>query len=113
MLLSEKGAGAKTLAPFYTDFTGTSPTCAHLHTDTGPIGATSKRSIQGTTPQDFPIKGVDTEGPSTDVIIDKAQKERTGGGALTVQIVVDGVVVNKASTTADYGLAQVRWKPAK
>jgi hypothetical protein len=32
---------------------------------------------------------------------------------LTVQIVVDGEVVKQASTSANYGLAQVTWSPAE
>jgi hypothetical protein len=71
------------------------------------------RSIQGTTPQDFPVKDVDTGAFSVDTVSGNAQKMGAGGERLTVQIVVDGEVVKESSTTAEYGLAQVAWSPAE
>lgn len=71
------------------------------------------KSVQGVTPQDFPLKGVDTGMFSSDIVSCNAQKMAAGGGKLTVQIVVDGKVVKQANTTAQYGLAQVTWSPAE
>jgi hypothetical protein len=73
----------------------------------------TQRSVQGTTPQDFPVKNVDTGAFSMDVVSGNAQKMGAGREKLTVQIVVDGEVVKESSTTANYGLAQVSWSPSE
>lgn len=71
------------------------------------------RSVQGVTPQDFALKGVDTGMFSADLVSGNAQKMSPGKEKLTVQIVVDGKVVKQASTTAQYGLAQVNWSASE
>ena len=73
----------------------------------GNIDAT--RTVDGTTPQDFPLEGVDTGLFSGDVVSANAQKMSAGAGTLTVQILVDGEVVKEATTTAEYGVAQAVW----
>jgi len=73
----------------------------------------STRSVQGTTPQDFKVKGVDTGMFSVDSVSGNAQKMGAGREKLTVQVVVDGEVVKQASTSANYGVAQVVWSPSE
>jgi hypothetical protein len=42
-----------------------------------------------------------------------AQEMAAGRDKITVQVVVDGEVVKQASTSANYGLAQVSWSPSE
>jgi hypothetical protein len=72
-----------------------------------------QRPVGGVTPEDIPLRDVDTGMFSTDIVSGNAQKMRGGRGTLTVQIVVDGQVVKQASTTAQYGIAQVSWSPSE
>jgi TolA-binding protein len=69
----------------------------------------TQRSIQGVTPKSYPLRGIDTGMFSSDIVSGNAQKMQAGDGTLTVQIIVDGEVVKKASTSAEYGVAQVAW----
>jgi hypothetical protein len=69
----------------------------------------TQRSIQGVTPKSYPLRGIDTGMFSSDIVSGNAQKMQAGDGTLTVQVVVDGEVVKKASTSAEYGVAQVAW----
>lgn len=71
----------------------------------------STRSVDGTTPAEFAVRGVDTGSLSTDVVTANMQKTRAGSERLTVQIVVGGRVVKEASTTAEYGTVDVTWSP--
>ena len=61
----------------------------------------STRSIQGNG-----ATTIDVPDDATTVSVN-AQKQTTGGEELTVQILEGGEVVKEASTTADYGVAQV------
>ncbi len=80
----------------------------------GSIATTDvQRTVQGVTPKDYPLEGVDTGLLSNDVVSANAQKMTAGRQTLTVQIVVDGEVVKKASTSANYGVAQVTWSAAE
>ena len=72
-----------------------------------------QRSVEGVTPQDYPLKDVYTGMFSTDVVSGNAQNMTGGNEKLTVQIVVDGEVVKQASTTASYGVTQVSWTPSE
>lgn len=65
------------------------------------------RTVEGTTPQEFKVRGVDTGFFATDVVSANAQKMGTGRGTLTIEIVVNGEVVKQASTSAEFGVAQV------
>jgi hypothetical protein len=68
-----------------------------------------QRSDEGVTPQEYPLRDVDTGMFSTYVVSGNAQNITGGNEKLTVQIVVDGKVVKQASTKASYGIAQVSW----
>jgi hypothetical protein len=72
-----------------------------------------QRSVEGVTPQDYPLKDVDTGMFSTDIVSGNAQNMTGGSEKLTVQIVVDGEVVKQSSTKASYGMAQVSWMPSE
>ena len=77
----------------------------------GNIGTLDKgRSVDGTAPQEFPVKGFDTSDLSTDTVSLVMQK--TGRqGKMVCEIVVGGKVVKSSSTTADYGTCDVTWSP--
>lgn len=61
----------------------------------------SSRSIQGTGEQTVDVAGDPT------VVSASVQKRDGGGRKLTVQVLRDGEVVKKASTTAEYGVVSV------
>lgn len=63
----------------------------------------STRSIDGNS-----SNTIDIEGAPTTIAVN-AQKQDDGSGKLTVQILKDGEVVKEASTTAEYGVAQVTY----
>lgn len=63
----------------------------------------SSRSIEGTGTRSVSIDG------SPDIISGNAQKQDDSSSKLTVQILNDGEVVKEASTTAEYGVAQVSY----
>jgi hypothetical protein len=65
--------------------------------------------VQGVTLRDYPLEGVEDGLLSTDIVSGNAQKSQAGRATLTVEILVDGEVVKKASTSAEYGVAQVTW----
>jgi len=81
----------------------------------GSIGTMDiSRSVQGTTPQDYPLKIPGGRFFSTDYVSGSAWKMAGGGQKkLTVQIVVDGKVAKQASTSARYGSAQVKWSASE
>lgn len=64
-------------------------------------GDGSQRSVDGSGTETFDIKG------NPMVISANAQKQDTGSGTLTIQIVKDGEVVKESTTDADYGVASV------
>lgn len=70
-----------------------------------------QRSVEGTTPQDFPVE-MDTDAFSGDVLSVDAQKSGTDGN-LVVQVLRDDEVVKESSTNADYGIASVTWQPGE
>lgn len=61
---------------------------------------TETKSIDGTGTETYTITG------NPYIVAANAQKETGGSGRLTVQILKDGEVIGKESTTAAYGLAQ-------
>jgi len=63
----------------------------------------SARSVEGSGERTIAIEG----DPS--IITVNAQKHDDGAGELTVQILESGEVLNEASTTAEYGVAQVTY----
>lgn len=63
----------------------------------------SSRSIEGTGSKTIDIDG------SPDIISANAQKEDDSSDELTIKILKDGKVVKEASTTAEYGVAQVTY----
>lgn len=68
----------------------------------GALGTESEqRSISGQGDSHLPVDNNAT------IISGNAQKQDGGSGTLTVQILVDGEVISKQSTSAEYGLAQI------
>lgn len=63
----------------------------------------STRSIDGSGTREISVDG------SPDVISGNAQKQDDSDSKLTVQVLQNGDVVKEASTTAEYGLAQVSY----
>lgn len=66
-------------------------------------GEGSMRSVQGEGTQTFEVQG----DPS--IVVANAQKSDGGSGTLTITISNDGEVVKEASTSAQYGVAQVSY----
>ena len=74
----------------------------------GSIATTdTSESVQGVTPQDFPLD-VDAGLFTSDIVSANAQN-KAGSGYLEVQVVVGDEVRKEASTSAQYGVAQVTW----
>lgn len=61
------------------------------------------RSVDGTGPETI---DVDDE---SDIISANAQKQDPGSEEITIQIIVDGEVVEEESSTAEFGLVQVTY----
>lgn len=61
----------------------------------------STRSVDGSESQTIQIEG------SPNIISANAQKQDAGSDTLTIQILEDGEVVEEASTSAEYGVAQI------
>lgn len=81
---------------------------------TGDIGTLDRsRSVQGITPQEFKVRGVDTGFASMDSVTVVASKESQGNEVLKTEIIVDGKVVKNASTRAAYGVTTLNWSPAE
>ena len=77
----------------------------------GDVGTADRdRSVEGTVPQDYPIKGFDTSNTSIDVLSMVMQKSGKGG-KLTCQVVLGRKVVKSDSTTARYGTCTITWSP--
>jgi hypothetical protein len=64
-------------------------------------GSSTTESISGSGPTTIRITG------EPDIVSANAQKQDGGGGTLTIQIRHEGEVVAQASTSAEYGVAQV------
>jgi|GEM_PF-6959253 len=64
-------------------------------------GSSTSESISGSGPTTIEITG------EPDIVSANAQKQDGGGGTLTIQIRHDGEIVGQASTSAEYGVAQV------
>ena len=64
-------------------------------------GSSTTESISGSGPTTIDITG------EPDIVSANAQKQDGGGGTLTIQIRHDGDVVAQATTSAEYGVAQV------
>lgn len=68
----------------------------------GSLGTESgQRSISGRGDSHLPVDN------GANIVSGNAQKQGSGSGTLTVQILVDGEVVSEQSTSAEYGVAQV------
>lgn len=77
----------------------------------GNIGTLDQgRSVDGTAPQDFQVKGFDTGDMSTDTVSLVMQKDGRQG-EMVCEILVGGKVVKSSKTTADYGTCDVTWSP--
>lgn len=64
-------------------------------------GEGSMRSVDGSGTKTFDVQGDPT------IVSANAQKRDSGSGELTVEILQDGEVIARRSTTAEYGVAQV------
>jgi hypothetical protein len=64
-------------------------------------GSSTSETVSGSGPTTIEITG------EPDIISANAQKQDGGGGTLTIQIRHDGEIVAQASTSAEYGVAQV------
>jgi hypothetical protein len=64
-------------------------------------GSSTTESISGSGPTTIEITG------EPDIVSANAQKQDSGGGTLTIEIRHDGEVVARATTSAQYGVAQV------
>lgn len=69
-------------------------------------------SVDGAVPQEHEVE-VDDGLMEYDVVTVIMQKNTPGSWELGAEIVVDGEVVKEASTTAEYGVAQVSWETAE
>lgn len=77
----------------------------------GNVGTLDKgRSVDGTIPSEYEVKGFDTGDLSVDTVSVVMQKNGPQG-KMVCEIVVGGKVVKSSSTTAKYGTCDVTWSP--